>query len=138
LNAKNEELHRIIASLHAQLSEVENRATYLQQELEVRKRDQHSIDSHNSELTSQLNESRKKLRDLHEIFGSVQNVTAELSKKYDDTNIEYHRVIADTKRYELQLYDMNNMLQDAHNTLQSTTAHKGTYSLTLPSTHSLT
>ncbi len=124
LNAKNEELHRIIASLHAQLSEVENRATYLQQEIEVRKRDQHSIDSHNSELTSQLNESRKKLRDLHEIFGSVQNVTAELSKKYDDTNIEYHRVIADNKRYELQLYDMNNMLQDAHNTLQTTTAHK--------------
>ena len=96
----------------------------------MRKRDQHIIDSHNSELTSQLNESRKKLRDLHEIFGSVQNVTVELSKKYDDTNIEYHRVVADIKRYELQLYDVNNMLQDAHTTLQSTTAHKGTYSLT--------
>ncbi len=124
VNTKNEELHRIIASLQSQLSEVENRASYMQQEIEVRKREQHNLDVHNSDLTSQLNDTRKKLKDLHEIFGSVQNVTVELSKKYDDTNVEYHRVLADNKRYELQLYDMNNMLQDAHQTLQTTTVHK--------------
>ena len=124
VNTKNEELHHVIASLQSQLSEVENRASYMQQEIEVRKREQHNLDVHNSDLTSQLNDSRKKLRDLHEIFSSVQNVTVELSTKYDDTNIEYHRVLADNKRYELQLYDMNNMLQDAHQTLQSTTVHK--------------